>query len=127
MVLAACGGSAAGSFHVDGPQTFRMAPTTCDRLVSTETGVVDLYRKDPKDDTELVIGDSGVLLVRLPGKKQMVKLLQADCRVYDVDEHDNGVTVNGVCGVAGHVKLDCEAPELGHVVGSAQFSCWPRW
>jgi hypothetical protein len=124
FVLGGCA-SAGGGFRVHGPRSFRIAPTTCNRLVTTETGAIDLYRQDPNDDTELVIGDSGLVLVRLPGKKQMVRLERSDCSVYELDEHDNGVTVNGVCGVAGHVKLDCEAPELGRVVGDAKFNCWP--
>jgi hypothetical protein len=126
LLLGACTGSAAGTFHVDGEgAAFQMRPNTCKRELGLSTGVIDLYRFDPKDDTELVLWDQGDLYVRLPGRGLMVRLEREDCRVYDVDEHPNGVQVNDVDGIAGHVALDCERPELGHLVGRATFTCYP--
>ncbi len=125
--LGGCGSSAEGGYVVTGPQSFRVSPNTC-RMVSSGYPdfalAIDLYRLDPRDDTELVLAGEHVL-VRLPGRGLMVRMDRPDCRVLDFDVHPTNVTVNHVPVMAGHVAVDCERPELGHVEGRASFSCYP--
>jgi len=120
---AACRSSASGAFQVNGPERWQFAPNTCTLNAARFAGV-DMFRRDPDDDSELVVG-ADELLVRVPGKGIMVRLQRSDCHVFDIDEHAGDVQVNDTAEVVGHVTLDCERPEIGHLVGTATFSCLP--
>ena len=128
IAIAACVGcsGAEGQFHADGPElkTWTLEPDTC--LSGLRNGVngADLYKKDEGEDTELVIASAGFVLVRVPGEDRMVAFARQDCRVLDYDLHFNGVKVNGMPGVAGSVKLECERPSVGKIEGSATFTCY---
>jgi hypothetical protein len=128
--VAACT-SVSGSFQTGGAPGaahWRLVPNMCESGLRRGYFGVDLYHRatDP-DDTELVAAIEGgepKILARLPGRGLMVRLLRADCRVLDIDVHPNMVKVNGVPGLSGHATIDCEAPELGHLEGSATFACY---
>jgi hypothetical protein len=120
-----CGG-AAGTFRAEGPvlKSWTMQPDTC--LSAMRRGVfgADLYRRDEREDTELVVIDGGFVLARVPGEDKMVVFSHDDCRVLAIDLHGNGVKVNGVPGIAGSVRLDCARAGVGRVAGHASFTCY---
>jgi hypothetical protein len=126
-LLTACT-SVNGAFETTGASRWRLEPNMCVSGMRRGYYGVDLYRRaDHPEDTELVAvaaGDDVHLLARLPGRGLMVRLDRADCRVLDVEVHPNGVKVNGVPGLSGHATVDCDARELGHLAGSATFSCY---
>jgi hypothetical protein len=88
----------------------------------------DMFRaSDSPDDTEVVIGmlaGAPAALVRVPARDHMVALGQADCAVFEVSFGPTSYTMNDEVGLSGHVKLDCRRPELGHVTGEAEFTCF---
>jgi hypothetical protein len=101
------------------------------RYVGFATGLLDAfdiyYAGANAGDTELVIRPDGVnsaVLVRIPGAHKMVVLRKPDCRTLDVSLRDTAYAVNDETGVTGRITLDCERPEIGHVTGSATFTCF---
>lgn len=124
-VALGCGG-ATGQFHAEGARlkAWTLQPDMC--LSALRNGLigVDLYRRDEREDTELVIAAPGLVLARVPGEDHMIAFTKEDCRVLDYDMHANGVRVNGVPGVEGHVTLECERASVGRVSGSASFTCY---
>ena len=116
--------AADGSFQVTGPpQTFTFAPNTCTRILDGSKAL-DLFRADPADDTELVVTTSEVH-VRLPHTGTVIRLQQSDCHTLDVVAEEGKISLGDHHDYTGHVTLDCERPEIGHVVGTATFTCYP--
>jgi hypothetical protein len=124
-MMIGCGG-ATGQFHAEGGQlkTWTLRPDTCLSAMRNGLYGADLYRRDEAEDTELVIAAPGLVLARVPGENRMVAFTKGDCRVLDYDLHANGVRVNGVPGVEGHVRLECSRPSIGRIEGSATFTCY---
>jgi hypothetical protein len=105
-----------------------MAPNTCTSGLHRGVVAADIYRRDPREDTEVVVVDGGeeglVVLVRVPHANRMVRLTAGDCKLFEPRLAFNGARVNGVPGVMGSLRLDCQVPELGHITGGAAFNCY---
>jgi hypothetical protein len=118
--------SVEGGFRAEGPQlkNWELKPDTCINALRNGLVGADLYRHVEGEDTELVIAAPGLVLARVPGEDRMVAFTKEDCRVLDYDMHGNGVKVNGVPGVSGSVRLECERPSVGRISGAATFTCY---
>ncbi len=118
--------SVSGSFSGHGAGgDWTLVPNMCTSGLHNDYIGVDLYRRDPNDDTEIVVlVEDNAVLARIPGQGKMVVLGKADCTKLEAEVSTNGVKVNGVHGLSGSVTLDCERPEIGHVVGTAEFACF---
>jgi hypothetical protein len=53
----------------------------------------------------------------------MIAVTPSECRVFEPTLELSGFRVNHVSGVVGSLKLDCELPGVGHIVGEATFNC----
>jgi hypothetical protein len=95
-------------------------------IVGVPEGVADLYYagKNPGDTEVVVNSDSAVILVRIPGKGQMVALHHTDCAVFAISAGYTGYTVNDEAGFTGRAQFDCTRPEIGHVTGDLSFTCF---
>ena len=116
---------AEGRFHAEGPKlgSWTLVPDTCISGAHHSLEGADLYRNDERDDTELVVASAGFVLARVPGAHKMIAFAREDCRVLDVQTDWNGVRINGIRGVSGSVRLQCERPGVGKIEGYATFSC----
>ena len=125
ILVLGCGG-AVGRFQAEGPRlkAWTLEPDMCRSALRNGLNGADLYRRDEREDTELVIAAPGLVLARVPGEDHMIAFTKEDCRVLDYDLHANGVRVNGIPGIEGRVALECERASVGHVSGSATFTCY---
>ncbi len=137
LALAACSGADGRFRGEDGPVApWSLRPNRCDnasgaRFIGFDTGFgldLDLYYAGPNaHDTEVVVRPAGAttsVLVRIPGAHKMVVLRKADCATLDVSLRNTTYAVNDETGLTGSVHLDCQRPEIGHVVGQATFTCF---
>jgi hypothetical protein len=97
-------------------------------IVAVPPRVADLYYAGTDaGDTEVVVaaeGDVHAILVRVPRQGKMALLQRADCTLLDVETGYTGYTVNHEAGLTGHARFDCTRPEVGHVVGDVDFTCF---
>lgn len=119
--------NASGTFQNQGDARWALQVNSC--TAGTWRGYfgVDLYRADPKDDTEvvLVLDSTGYhALVRIPHQGKMVVVRPSDCSTFDATLGYNGIEINESPGIQGKVSLDCTKSSLGHVEGTAQFVCY---
>jgi hypothetical protein len=130
LALASCfHGSIDGTFRANGGpgHAWELTPDRCTSGEHSGYFGADLYRAREGDDTEIVVikdGGGYRVLARAPNTGTMVVLTPADCTTFDAGVDYNGVSVNDIPGVAGFVRLDCTRPEIGHVTGTARFSCF---
>lgn len=128
LSTASCSG-ASGRFHGEGGPVpdWTLRPNACDSNPYASAGAIDLYyRGADARDTEVVVKADVVqqqVLVRIPGRKQMVVLRASDCSVFDVGVHGAGYEINDTEPRSGHVRIDCARPEIGRVTGEATFTC----
>jgi hypothetical protein len=116
---------AEGRFHAEGPKlgNWTLTPNAC--LSAERNGIqgADLFRNDPREDTEIVVASAGFVLARVPGANKMIAFTHDDCRVLDVQAGWNGVRINGVHGISGSAHIECERVGVGKIEGYATFSC----
>ena len=127
-LLVGCASTSQGAFHAQGPEIgeWDLRPDACASGMHAGYFGAALYRRDPSQDTELVVVkrfDGIVVLARAPNRKQMIVFRKRDCRVLDADVHLDGITVDDVASVEGSLRLDCDKEGVGHVEGEARFLC----
>jgi hypothetical protein len=128
-IVSGCLGGTNGVYRGSGGLgNWEMHPNTCQSGLHRGFLGVDIYRRRPGEDTEVVIMNDmlagPLVLVRVPNENRTVLFTRSDCKVMEVEMGRNGVEINRVPGLSGHARFECERASTGRFSGQGEFNCY---